>query len=213
MGTVAPTRSLGLHTRVQMGSSAGLCQEGSEVGRQGQGCRRPQTKVAWCGLASGLAGPPDTGLGPGWSEAGGLLACDLRAPVHPLGAPRPSPGAEQATRSTSMMVLAGTPRLPRAPPPVTEKREAVTCLPQPCRHPGQETPPHQLWEGFLTPKCSPEAGDLCPWPPGPGAGVWSLWVNKAPAPHEPLADMPHRAGRAPRLRGQRPGPRAREDEV
>lgn len=41
MGSGAPTRSLGLHTQVQMGSLAGLRQEGSEVGWQGQGCRQP----------------------------------------------------------------------------------------------------------------------------------------------------------------------------
>lgn len=73
-----------------------------------------------------------------------------------------------------------------------------------------------------TPKCIPEAGVLCPWAPWPGAGVWSLWLKThqplmaplhARTGGEPLADVPHSAGRAPRRRGQGPGRGVLGDEV
>lgn len=126
------------------------------------GCGQPQTKVAWCGLALGLAGPPVTGLGPGRSGAGVLLACGLRGPVHTPGALKPGPGAEPATKSTSMIVLTGRPRLLGALPPVTGRRERLSPSP-----PGLQTPRrgphppalhgHWPWQGFL--KC-PQAGHL-----------------------------------------------------
>lgn len=103
--------------------------------RQWAGCGWPQTKVAWCGLALGLVGPPAMGLRPGRSGAGGLLACGLRGPVRTPGALWPGPGAEPATRSTSMIVLTGRPLLLCAPPPVTGRRERLSPSPQACRHP------------------------------------------------------------------------------
>ena len=105
----------------------------------GRGFRRPQTKVAWCGLALGLAGPPATGLRLGTSDVRAPLARDLWGPVRTLGTLLPRPGATPATRSTSMMVLTGRPWLPLAPPPVTRKeRLSPSALPwalQPCKHP------------------------------------------------------------------------------
>lgn len=97
---------------------AARCRAGG-TGSGGRGHGQPQTKVAWCGLALGLAGPPGAGLRPGASDVGGLLAGNSTP-----GTLRPSPGAEPTTRSTSMTGML------RPPPPVTERREAVTCLPQ-----------------------------------------------------------------------------------
>lgn len=169
MGSGRPREVTGLRPRVQAGSS-----DAGEPGawRRGQGCGQPHTKVAWCGLALGLVGAAGTGLGPRRSDAGGLLAGDLRGPVHTPRTPRPSTAAESATRSTSMIVLAGTPRLPGAPRPVT-RRQAVTCLPGAPQVPRQETPPHPPRTDT---GCGRGSSDTCGRPGAgplrPGPSVW-----------------------------------------
>ena len=99
---------------------------GGEAQARGRASGQPQTKVAWCGPALGLAGPPGTGLRLRRSEVRGPLARDLWGPVRTLGMLLPGPGAKPATRSTSMMVLTGRPWLPLAPPPVTGRRERLS---------------------------------------------------------------------------------------
>lgn len=112
----------GLQSRVRQAAWTCGQEAWGPTGRAGQ----PQTNVAWCGLALGLAGPPRAGLRLGKSDAGDLLACDLRGPVRTPEILRPSLGAEPATRSTSMIVLTGRPRLLWAPPPVTGRRERLS---------------------------------------------------------------------------------------
>lgn len=102
------------------------------VGRQGRASRRqPQTKVAWCGLALGLAGPPGTGLGAGRADVGAPLARGLQGAVRTPGMLPAGPSGSPATRSTSTTVLTGGRRLPRAPPAVTGRRERLSpaCAP------------------------------------------------------------------------------------
>lgn len=122
-GQEAPPRPSGWAGAAPTRSRASTVVSGRQLGRAAGGMGTaggagpPQTNVAWCGLALGLAGPPGAGLRLGRSDAGDLLACGLRGPVRTPETLRPSLGAEPATRSTSMIVLTGRPRLLWAPPP------------------------------------------------------------------------------------------------
>jgi hypothetical protein len=82
-------------------------------------------------LALGLEVSPGLGLRPGRSVTRGPPALALLGHGHTSRMLPPSPGATPATRSTSMILLTGRPRLPRALPPATGRREVVTCLAQP----------------------------------------------------------------------------------
>lgn len=178
---------------------------GRALGRRGRGCGPPHTKVAWCGLALGLAG---AGLRPRRSDAGGLPAGDLRRPVHTPGTPRPSTAAESATRSTSMMVLAGTPRLPGAPPPVTRRERLSPVCPESSRHPGRRPVPPALQTldvggGPQIPTGVPEQApsDLGP---RSGAGARSRGGTSPPTPRAPPHARPDwcRASRGPGRAGR-----------
>lgn len=180
---------------------AARCGAGGMGGGGGRGHGQPQTKVAWCGLALGLAAPPGTGPRPGASGAGGLLAGSSTP-----GTLRPAPDAEPTTGSMSMSMLTG---LPRPPPPVTERREAVVCLPQSPADTRTGPPLHRHWlrEGVLH---DPEASqrqaiaDLGPVASGRTLqrANLSLGMDRPPAPAEPSAS---RTGRAPGRHTTQPG--------
>lgn len=178
-GQEAPPRPSGWAGAAPTRSRASTVVSGRQLGRAAGGTGTaggagpPQTNVAWCGLALGLAGPPGAGLRLGRSDAGDLLACGLRGPVRTPETLRPSLGAEPATRSTSMIVLTGRPRLLWAPPPVTGRRERLSpACPTARGHPGQEPVPTHLpctdtgcGRGCPTPKRIPRASrpDLSLW--------------------------------------------------
>lgn len=79
----------------------------------------------------GLVGSPGMGLRPGLFDRKGPSAFTLLGPSRTPRTLPPHPGDTPATRSTSMILLTGRLPLPRALPPVTGRREAVTCLAQP----------------------------------------------------------------------------------
>ena len=90
------------------------------------GGRQPQTKVAWCGLALGLAVPPGTGLGVGQANVGAPLARGLQGAVRTPGMLPAGPDGAPVTRSTSATALTGGCRLPRALPAVTGRGERLS---------------------------------------------------------------------------------------
>lgn len=208
MAAAAPGHGLRIHVQA---CSLGVQGHGA---RRRAGCGRPQTKVAWCGLALGLAGPPATGLRPGRSGAGGLLACGLRGPIHTPGALQPGPGAEPVTKSTSMIVLTGRPRLLWALPPVTGRRERLSPSPLGLQTPRRSPHPpalhgHWPWDGFL--KCPNASRRLATPDLSLGRGQGSADRQpQAPAPRGPLhvrvaealADATQ-CGEGPRPRGRR----------
>lgn len=140
-------------------------------------------------------------LRPGRSDVGGPLARDLRGPVRTPETLPPSPGAKPATRSTSMIVLTGRPRLPRAPPPVTGRRKRLSpvcpalgsgALQAP--RTGDPSPPSLqtlAWGGFPeTPNASQRRVTNL-GPPGLGQecqeGLQSANLMGPPAPRRPTA--------------------------
>lgn len=186
---------------------AARCGAGGMGGGGGRGHGQPQTKVAWCGLALGLAAPPGTGPRPGASGAGGLLAGSSTP-----GTLRPAPDAEPTTGSMSMSMLTG---LPRPPPPVTERREAVVCLPQspadtrtappPCTGTGcgrgssttQRRPRgRQSLTSALWLRAGPCRGPTSAWG---WTGHQPLLNPQRPERGGPLGDTPHSLGRGPGL--------------